>query len=595
VWGEGWVGLTRLVRTLFALVLVALATMGALELRSLRRVVVAADWVEHTLTVEKELGALLASSLDAGSEYREFVHTGTDDTIARIVAANAASIAHVNRIELLTRDNALQQRRIVDLRHAVEARIAFGAEVIASGTRGLETARALLNTGESTRRLRSVRYVLDSMTSEEERLLSERNQLAISNANTANKIALSLCLTVLVTIVVSYVLVRHNTRFMLAAGTNLRQAEVLAARLLGQQHAEDAALRLAAIVTSSNDAIIGESLDGRITSWNHGAEKLFGYEAAEVIGKPISLLVPEGREDEERSILENLRKGEGLTQFETVRRHKDGRDLDVSITLSPIRSSSGELLGASKVARDISDRKRAELALVLANSGLESFSYSVAHDLRAPLRGMSGFAQILLDDYGEKLDAEGRDCLHEIHNNALRMASLIDALLSLARVSRSDLKPEWTDLSVLARNIGSELAVSDGQHHVQLVVEEGLCAQVDPRLCRNLLDNLLGNAWKFVGKTANPRIEFGSTDKEGVRAFFVRDNGAGFDMAYAQKLFEPFQRLHTVREFPGTGIGLATVQRIVHRHGGRVWAEGSVDAGATFLFTLPAQSMGASV
>jgi PAS domain S-box-containing protein len=576
---------------LFALVLVALATMGALEMRSLRRVVVAADWVEHTLIVEKELGALLASILDAGSEYREFVHTGSDASLALIRTANAASIAHVNRIELLTRDNPLQQRRIVDLRRTVEARIAFGEEVIASGARGLETASALLNTGESTRRLRAVRFVLDAMTVEEERLLSQRNQLAISNANTANKIALSLCLVVLLTIVVGYVVIRNNNRYMIAAATSVREAEVLAAQLAERRHSEETALRLATIVTTSNDAIIGKSLDGIVTSWNAGAERLFGYQAVEMIGKSIAVLIPPGRDSEESTILEHLRKGEPLEQFETVRRRKDGRDIDVSVTLSPIKSSSGAILGASKVARDISQRKRAEQALLAANLELESFSYSVAHDLRAPLRGMNGFAQILLEDYKGKLDAEGQECLHEIHSNALRMAALIDALLSLARVTRSDLKAEWTNLSDLATAAASQLAAADGQHRVDLVVEEGLFAFVDPHLCRNLFDNLLGNAWKFSSKTVSPRIEFGATDKDGSRAFFVRDNGAGFDMAYASKLFAPFQRLHTVSEFPGTGIGLATVQRIVHRHGGRIWAEGSVDAGATFRFTLPARAV----
>jgi signal transduction histidine kinase len=223
----------------------------------------------------------------------------------------------------------------------------------------------------------------------------------------------------------------------------------------------------------------------------------------------------------------------------------------------------------------------------LANRELEAFSYAVAHDLRAPLRGVSGFAEVLLADCAARLDDEGKDCLHEICDNAKRMAELIDALLSLSRVSRAELRASDVDLGAVARSVVRELAAGHPHGPCELVVAENAHADMDPRLARAMLENLLGNAWKFTSKVHSPRIEFGVRDVEGQQAFFVSDNGAGFDDAYASKLFAPFQRLHTNAEFPGTGIGLATVQRIVHRHGGRVWAEGHVGAGATFLFTIP--------
>ena len=241
----------------------------------------------------------------------------------------------------------------------------------------------------------------------------------------------------------------------------------------------------------------------------------------------------------------------------------------------------------SNTIRDISKRKRFENALRLANIELEAFSYSVAHDLRAPVRGMSGFARVLLDDYGDKLDADGRDCLDEILTNALRMGALIDALLSLSRVTRSELTPQPTDLSSLAQSVLHQLAAAEPRPGIQLVVQGGLTANLDPALARQLFENLLANAWKFTSKLAAPRIEVGVTQSRGSTAFFVRDNGAGFDMAHASKLFAPFQRFHGIDEFPGTGIGLATVRRIVHRHGGLVWAESQVGRGATFYFTVP--------
>jgi PAS domain S-box-containing protein len=354
---------------------------------------------------------------------------------------------------------------------------------------------------------------------------------------------------------------------------------------------------LAAIVDSSSDAIVGKTLDGIVTSWNDGAHRMFGYTSAEMVGKSITLLIPTGREHEEVAILEQLRRDARVEQFDTVRRRKDGSELHVSLTSSPIHDGAGGLIGASKIVRDITARRHAEQALAAAkdaaeaaNRELEAFSYSVAHDLRAPLRGMNGFARSLLNSYRDKLDAEGQDWLQEIVLNAKKMGELIDGLLSLARVTRSDLQRDDVDLSEMVRDTVAQLAFSEPERSVELGVQDQLHANVDVRLARALLQNLLGNAWKFTSKMPVARLEFGSTDKAGLPAFFVRDNGAGFDMAFANKLFAPFQRLHTVDEFVGTGIGLATVQRIVHRHGGRVWAESAVDAGATFYFTFSAET-----
>jgi light-regulated signal transduction histidine kinase (bacteriophytochrome) len=230
--------------------------------------------------------------------------------------------------------------------------------------------------------------------------------------------------------------------------------------------------------------------------------------------------------------------------------------------------------------------QQAKAEVEAANRELEAFSYSVAHDLRAPLRSIDGFSQALLEDYLDKLDAEGRQNLHYVRESAQQMAELIDDLLALARVTRSELKRERFDLSALAALVVGQLRTRDPRRQVEVAIAEGLDVEADPRLLRAALENLLGNAWKFTGKRADARIEFGAIPADGEMAYFVRDNGAGFDMAYAGKLFGVFQRLHSAGEFEGTGIGLATVQRIVRRHGGRIWAEGEVGRGATFFFTL---------
>jgi PAS domain S-box-containing protein len=222
-----------------------------------------------------------------------------------------------------------------------------------------------------------------------------------------------------------------------------------------------------------------------------------------------------------------------------------------------------------------------------ANEELEAFAYSVSHDLRAPLRALDGFSQILLEDYGARLDDEGRSHLARIRAADQRMGTLIDALLELSRLNRGKLSRERLDISALARSVAADLADAEPERAVELVIADGLEAHADRRLAEALFANLLGNAWKFTAKHETARIGVGATDGGGELAFYVRDDGAGFDMEYADKLFGAFQRLHGQHEFEGLGIGLATVQRIVHRHGGRVWAEGGVEKGATFWFTLP--------
>jgi two-component system, sensor histidine kinase and response regulator len=225
-------------------------------------------------------------------------------------------------------------------------------------------------------------------------------------------------------------------------------------------------------------------------------------------------------------------------------------------------------------------------ALESANKELESFSYSVSHDLRAPLRSIDGFSLALLEDYAEKLDDEGKDNLKRVRAATKRMAELIDDMLTLSRVSRSEMRMERVDLSAIAISIASELRRSQPERQVEFVIAEGMIARGDGGLLKAALENLINNAWKFTGKQSSAKIECRAARHNGTAVYFVRDNGAGFDATYTDKLFRAFQRLHAETEFSGTGIGLATVQRIVHRHGGRVWAEGEVGCGATFYFTL---------
>ena len=257
-----------------------------------------------------------------------------------------------------------------------------------------------------------------------------------------------------------------------------------------------------------------------------------------------------------------------------------------------------------RLMQEIADRTRAEDAvrklnddlealvaertrqLKAVNKELEAFAYSVSHDLRAPLRAVEGFSQALLEDYRDALDAQGKDYLQRVSSEARRMAQLIQDLLVLSRVTRAEMNLQPVDLTALAMDVLEMLRSGEPSRQVQVQVAEGLAACGDPQLLRQVLENLLGNAWKFTSHREQARIEVGSEQRDGTETFWIRDNGAGFDMDYSEKLFVPFLRLHGMTEFPGTGVGLSTVQRIIARHGGRVWADAAVDQGATFYFTL---------
>jgi signal transduction histidine kinase len=236
----------------------------------------------------------------------------------------------------------------------------------------------------------------------------------------------------------------------------------------------------------------------------------------------------------------------------------------------------------SKTVRDDLDRRVRE-----RTAELEAFAYSVSHDLRAPLRAIDGFANALSDECGPRLDGRGKDYLHRVRDSVQRMGDLIDDLLQLSQVGRSALAAESCDLSGVARGIVGSLRELEPARAVDIVIQERVIVDGDPHLLRIALDNLLGNAWKFTSKVANATIELSAVQRAGEVLVAVRDNGAGFDMAYARRLFNPFQRLHRVEEFPGTGVGLATVQRIVNRHGGRIWADSAPGCGASFFFTIP--------
>ena len=388
--------------------------------------------------------------------------------------------------------------------------------------------------------------------------------------------------------------------------TSLQQARDNGEKLanLNRQLEEQAAqIRLAekrwfSLLVQVPSWILELDLDGNILFANTIDEA----QRKRVFGSPLSAFLPDmHQEDLSVAIAQSLATGETIT-LEAQARTADGTLRWFASRLAVTRDESNPRVVL--VVTDIDERKKAEEEISrlnteleqrvrtrtaeyeAANRELESFAYSVSHDLRAPLRAINGFSQILTDEYGKALDETGQDHLARIRAATLRMGGLIDDLLNLSRVTRSELKRAHVNLSEVALEVADNLRRTYPERAVEMHIQPDMCAEVDTSLVRIILENLLNNAWKFTAHCPQARIEFGRMVEESEFVYFVSDNGAGFNMAYADKLFGPFQRLHAPGEFEGTGIGLATVQRIVQRHGGRIWARGKEGAGATFFFTL---------
>ncbi|RME74517.1 MAG: PAS domain-containing sensor histidine kinase [Planctomycetota bacterium] len=364
---------------------------------------------------------------------------------------------------------------------------------------------------------------------------------------------------------------------------------------------------LDSIVDTAHDGIITIDQEGRILTFNKGAESLFGYHRHEVLGKNISILMPgeEYTKDHNRFLQRYLASGQkriiGIGR-EVVGQKKDGTTFPMYLSVGEFRV--GEKHFFTGIVHDLSSIKKVEQEIRHLNEALEikvkkrtaeleaaikeleAFCYSVSHDLRAPLRSLDGFSQILLEDYHHLLDEEGQDYLQRIRQASQRMGQLIDDLLDLSKVSRKEMKWHEVNLSQLAREIMENCQQRKPHRKAEIYIQEGMVVNGDAGLLKIALENLLCNAWKFTSKTLHPRISFTMEEREGVHVYHLKDNGAGFEGKFVDKIFLPFQRLHSQEEYPGTGIGLATVQRIIQRHGGRIWAESKVGEGASFFFTI---------
>lgn len=364
--------------------------------------------------------------------------------------------------------------------------------------------------------------------------------------------------------------------------------------IIGSPADEGAALLLSAIVDSSDDAIISKDLNGIITSWNKSAERIFGYTEAEAIGRPVAaLLIPADRQQEEPEILSRLRRGERVDHFETKRRRKDGSLLDISLTISPVKDARGNVSGASKIARDITEQvrnrealRRANERLAQSNADLEYFAYSASHDLQEPLRMVSAYSEMLRRKYENKLDEKAHQYLSYLIEGSARMERLLHDLRAFTHVSTHAGSAPEIDSNAVLQNVLRNLKVAIDESRAEVTCDGLPLVWLHEFQLEQLFQNIIGNAIHYRSEAA-PRIHIKAEPEGDAWRFSIRDNGIGIAPEYTEKIFGLFKRLHTAADYAGSGMGLAICQRIVERVGGRIWVESQPRGGSTFFFTLP--------
>lgn len=545
------------------------------------------DSIIRTHVILEKLGAVRSNVAEAEGGERGYLLNEDDGYLAPYGQAVRDLRNNVRELRRLTADNPVQRKAANELDRMVAARLEFLEQGIqARYQQRPGTPASATQEGAGKQHRQGINSLIAAIKEEEDRLLAQRSH-ALESSTRKTKMTLG-------------VLAGLSFIFICSAGLIVQKEITARARVENQ---------FRSLLEFAPDAMVIVNQKGAIVLVNAQTEKVFGYSRRELVRQSVEMLIPlrfhQQQAGHRSGFLADPKIRPIGAGLELYGLRKDGVEFPMEVSLSPLETAEGRLISCA--IRDITDRKqtqealrhqaegverhRRELAnynaeLTTANQELEAFSYSVSHDLRGPLRSIDGFSLALLEDCGDKLDAQGKDYLHRVRASTQRMGLLIDDILNLSQVTRAEMRHERVDLSGIVRSVLRQLAEAQPDRHVEVTIKEGLSANGDSRLLEIALENLLGNAWKFTCKMEIAHIQFGEAPSNGTPIFYVRDDGAGFDSAYAKRMFGAFQRLHGKDEFPGTGIGLATVQRIVYRHGGRIWAKGTVGGGATFYFTL---------
>lgn len=549
-------------------VVITVATVLFVSIRQSQRVRDTTNQVDRTEQVLKQIQKLIVTSLDNETGARGFVITGREKYLEPLRNSVAAFQADIANLEKLVAGNSLQASLMDSLKISINRRVVFSdSMVLLRRQADIESTIDLVESGRGKQYTDAIRRIGDKMSNIATQLLAERKE---KNERTITNLNIILYSILAVVALLSFYIIRRVKKDI-----DLQRAN------------EE---KFSALLDAAPDATVIVDSSGTIQMINLQAENLFGYTREEMLGQPVEILIPQELKLKHVQHRGNFMKaakvramGAGI-ELNAVK--KDGMMFPVEISLSPINTKAGVLVSAS--VRDITLRKNLENELKKMNSELEAFTYSVSHDLRAPLRGIIGFTAILEEDYSSKLDDEARRITGIIKANTLKMGHLVDDLLAFSRTGRQELLKTTVSMTGIVIEIINEIKATGYNHRIEWNIGALTDVNADVTTIRQVWINLISNAVKYSGSKEKPRIDIGYTKQQGMYVFFVKDNGVGFDNRYRDKLFRVFQRLHSAEEFEGTGVGLALVEKIVSRHGGSVWAEGEVGEGASFYFSLPA-------
>lgn len=567
----------------------------------------------HIAVVKTEL--FLSDLIAAETGQRGYLLTGKRTYLQPYQLAVRQLASEFHELQTLISDHPGQRQRLEAIYPLLQEKLQeLKSTIRLRQIKGLQAATQMVQTDQGKRDMDQLRSYVLAIEAEENRLYQKQDDLVQQNffftlvfSSIAGFLALGF-MSLIYSLLIHEMLVRQKINESLEL--TLQERALAEAKLIQtNQELQESEERFRLLVQGIKDyAIFRLDPQGLVQTWNQGAERINGYSAQEIIGQHFSRFYPSEAIQQGYPEYE-LQRAHTQGQFENQgwRVRKDGSRFWAKVLITALYNLPGHLVGFAKITQDLTEQKQAEdrlkaseqqyrqlaetlqhqsTQLQAVNKEMEAFAYSVSHDLRAPLRGIDGFSQVLLEQYTDQLDEQGKHYLNRVRQGSQQMGKLIDDMLQLSRLTRGELTIATVNLSTMVKNIITELQARESERIVSFMVAENIVVQGDEQLLHAVLQNLLENAWKYTSKHQSACIEFGVTEHQGQLAYFIKDDGAGFDMKYVGKLFGAFQRLHGTAEFPGTGVGLATVARIIHRHGGEVWAQAEVEKGATFYFTL---------
>lgn len=552
-----------------------LASLGTYTYRYFRESTVTTRQVTHTNEVLYHIEQLYSAALRLEVGLYQFIEAGDTSFVSSYKDELRRAAQHSQMLRGLVQDNAAQLQTLDSMRMTGRKKVKFIQDVLLARSQSVSAARKLVPSAGNDVLTKEITAAIMRMQQREKVLLQHRTQAsAVGESKFMGTFLLMQISGAVILVLVFY-----------AIHASFRK------RVLAEQSLREASDEIRDLYNNAPCGYHSLNAEGYVTEMNSMWLQWLGYSREEVVNKKrfIDLLGPESKTLFENNF-ETFKATGSVNNLEFDMIRKDGNVLPVILNSTAVKSEQGDFVRSRSTVFNLTERKKAEEKIWQLNNELEAFTYSVSHDLRAPLRSIDGYARILKEDYGPKLDPEANRVVDIVVRNARRMGKLIDDLLDFSRIGRKELSHSRVDFETMVNNVRRELVEQEKERDIKFVVHPLAMAEGDNNMLRQVWENLISNALKYSSKKPVTEIEIFCTAEEGRNVYSIRDNGVGFDMKYANKLFGVFQRLHKVQDFEGTGVGLALVHRIITRHGGKIWADATVDAGATFSFYIPSET-----